>query len=115
MERSIVGLTAAMVHYFRRPPHSISGRVAVMLNGLGATKYEELFVLWDGIQAEIEAKGLTLVAPEVGEFITSLDMAGCSLTLTWLDHGLEALWLAPADCVAFRRGAEIHTAPLSPV
>jgi dihydroxyacetone kinase len=99
----------------REKPTRASGRVAVMLNGLGATKYEELFVLWDGIQAEIEAKGLTLVAPEVGEFVTSLDMAGCSLTLTWLDHGLEALWLAPADCVAFRRGAEIHTAPLSPV
>jgi len=99
----------------REKPTRASGRVAVMLNGLGATKYEELFVLWDGIQAEIEAKGLTLVAPEVGEFVTSLDMAGCSLTLTWLDHGLEALWLAPADCVAFRRGAEIHTAPLCPV
>lgn len=89
-------------------PQDASGRVAVMLNGLGATKYEELFVLWTGVQAEIEAKGLTIVAPEVGEFVTSLDMAGCSLTIAWLDHGLEELWLAPADTAAFRRGAEVH-------
>jgi dihydroxyacetone kinase len=99
----------------REKPADASGRVAVMLNGLGATKYEELFVLWAGIQAEIEAKGLRIVAPEIGEFVTSLDMAGCSLTLTWLDHGLEALWLAPADSAAFRRGAEIHAASHPPV
>jgi dihydroxyacetone kinase len=91
------------------------GRVAVMLNGLGATKYEELFVLWTGIQAEIEARGLTIVAPEVGEFVTSLDMAGCSLTMTWLDHGLEELWIAPAESAAFRRGGEIHAVSEAPI
>jgi dihydroxyacetone kinase len=99
----------------REKPADASGRVAVMLNGLGATKYEELFVLWAGIQGEIEARGLTIVAPEIGEFVTSLDMAGCSLTLTWLDRDLEALWLAPADTAAFRRGAEIHAASHPPV
>jgi dihydroxyacetone kinase len=99
----------------REKPADAKGRLAVMLNGLGATKYEELFVLWTGIQAEIEARGLTIVAPEIGEFVTSLDMAGCSLTLTWLDHGLEALWLAPADSAAFRRGAEIHAVSHPPV
>ena len=35
--------------------------------------------------------------PEVGEFVTSLDMAGCSLTITWLDEELEKFWCAPSD------------------
>jgi dihydroxyacetone kinase len=92
----------------RERPDDACGRVAVMLNGLGATKYEELFGLWLGVEAELKACGLTIVAPEVGEFVTSLDMAGCSLTLSWLDHGLEDLWLAPAACAAFRRDSEVH-------
>ena len=50
---------------------------------------------------------LTIVAPEVGELVTSLDMAGCSLTLIWLDDELETLWRAPADTPAFREGSAI--------
>jgi dihydroxyacetone kinase len=99
----------------RERPRDAGGRVAAMLNGLGATKYEELFALWLSVSAELEACGLTIVAPEVGEFVTSLDMAGCSLTLSWLDHGLEDLWLAPADSAAFRRGAEVRSAALPPI
>jgi dihydroxyacetone kinase len=45
-----------------------------------------------------------LVEPEVGELVTSLDMAGCSLSITWLDEELEGYWVAPADTPAFRRG-----------
>jgi dihydroxyacetone kinase len=81
------------------------GRVAVVLNGLGATKYEELYVLWGAVARLLDEAGLTPVRPEVGELVTSLDMAGCSLTLSWLDDELERLWLAPADTPAFRRGA----------
>ncbi|MFI0773512.1 dihydroxyacetone kinase family protein [Streptomyces sp. NPDC021212] len=80
-------------------------RVAVVLNGLGATKYEELYVLWGAVARLLAEAGLTPVRPEVGELVTSLDMAGCSLTLTWLDDELERLWRAPADTPAFRRGA----------
>lgn len=86
-------------------PAGSSGRVAVLLNGLGATKYEELFVLWNEVRQLLERAGLEVVRPEVGELITSLDMAGVSLTLTWLDEQLEELWSAPADTPAFRRGA----------
>ena len=99
----------------RERPQDASGRVAVVLNGLGATKYEELFGLWAGVQEEIEARGLTIVAPEVGEFVTSFDMAGCSLTVAWLDYGLEEFWLAPAEAAAFRRGAEIHATARAPI
>ncbi|WP_354529564.1 dihydroxyacetone kinase family protein [Nakamurella sp. UYEF19] len=91
-------------------PHRPDGpdsptKVAVILNGLGATKYEELFVLWKTLSGMFSAVGLEPVLPEVGEIVTSLDMAGCSLTITWLDDELEELWCAPADTPAFRRGA----------
>ena len=85
-------------------------RVAVILNGLGRSKWEELFVLWTCVETALRAAGLEPVAPEVGEFVTSLDMAGCSLTLTWLDAELEKLWCAPCDTPVLHRGAIAATA-----
>src|SRR5699024_2424157 len=86
-----------------RPPWA-DGRAAVLVNGLGATKYEELYVLFGSIAERLTRHGVELVAPEVGELVTSLDMAGCSLSVTWLDDDLLPLWTAPADTPAFRRG-----------
>ncbi|MEU9884564.1 dihydroxyacetone kinase family protein [Sphaerisporangium sp. NPDC051011] len=91
-------------------PAGAGGRAAVILNGLGSTKYEELFVLYGHVQRLLTAAGVEPVLPEVGELVTSLDMAGCSLSLTWLDDELERYWLAPADTAAFRRG-ETSTLP----
>lgn len=88
-----------------RGENGYDGRVAVILNGLGTVKYEELFVVYGRIAERLQEKGLTAVRPEVGEFVTSLDMAGLSLTLVFLDDELERLWLAPVDTPAFRRGA----------
>jgi dihydroxyacetone kinase len=85
-------------------PEDASGRAAVLVNGLGATKYEELFVLFGDIAELLRAADVVLVEPEVGELVTSLDMAGCSLSITWLDEELEGYWVAPADTPAFRRG-----------
>jgi dihydroxyacetone kinase len=79
-------------------------RVGVILNGLGATKYEELFVVWRTVAPLLRAAGYTLVDPEVGELVTSLDMAGCSLTLVFLDDELDELWRAPTDTPAYRKG-----------
>ena len=95
-------------------PAGASGRVAVVLNGLGCTKYEELFVLWTGVEAALARAGATVVAPEVGEYVTSLDMAGVSLTVTWLDDELERHWLAPSDVPVLRRGSIIPTVPAPP-
>lgn len=81
------------------------GRVAVLLNGLGATKYEELFVVYRRVAERLEDAGLTPVGVEVGEHVTSLDMAGLSLTLMFLDAELESLWTAAVDTPALRRGA----------
>ncbi|GAA3281603.1 dihydroxyacetone kinase family protein [Nesterenkonia halobia] len=82
-----------------------SGRVAIILNGLGTVKYEELFVVYGRVAERLEAAGLTPVRPEVGEFVTSLDMAGLSLTVVHLDEELEQHWTAPVDTPAYRRGA----------
>ena len=81
------------------------GRVAVVLNGLGTVKHEELFVVYARVAERLAEKGLTVVAPEVGEHVTSLNMAGLSLSVVFLDDELEELWLAPADTPAFRRTA----------
>lgn len=80
------------------------GRAVVLLNGLGTVKPEELFVVHHRIAQLLEQAGITPVLPEVGELMSSLDMAGLSLTLTFLDDELEELWSAPVDTIAFRRG-----------
>lgn len=89
-------------------PPGAGNRIAVILNGLGSTKHEELFVLWGTVAPLLREAGYTLVMPEVGELVTSLDMAGVSLTVTWLDGELEPLWLAPADTPAYRRGNAVR-------
>ncbi len=79
-------------------------RVVPLVNGLGSIKSEELFVLYGAIVPLLEAAGLHLVQPEVGELVTSFEMAGVSLTLFWLDDELEQLWAAPAAAPAYRKG-----------
>ncbi|SEB70745.1 homodimeric dihydroxyacetone kinase [Paramicrobacterium humi] len=80
-------------------------RVVPVLNGLGSVKSEELFVVFSRVADLLEEKGITLVDPQVGEFCTSFDMAGASLTLFWVDEELEKLWNAPTDTPAFRSGS----------
>jgi len=80
-------------------------RVVPVLNGLGSVKSEELFVVFSRVAELLEEAGVEIIDPQVGEFCTSFDMAGVSLTLFWLDEELERLWLAPADTPAFRTGA----------
>ncbi|GGJ29337.1 dihydroxyacetone kinase family protein [Paenarthrobacter histidinolovorans] len=96
-------------------PAGASQRLAVILNGLGSTKHEELFVLWRTVAPLLRDAGYTLVMPEVGELVTSLDMAGVSLTLTWLDDELEQYWTAPALTPAYRRGSVGFDAGISEV
>lgn len=81
-----------------------SPRVGVMLNGLGSVKYEELFVLYKRVSERLARAGLSVIQPEVGELVTSFEMAGVSLTLFWLDEALEAAWTAPANTPAYCRG-----------
>ncbi|MCV7281095.1 D-erythrulose 4-kinase [Mycolicibacterium flavescens] len=92
-------------------PDTDERRIAVILNGLGRTKYEELFVLWGEVARRLRERGYDIVEPEVGELVTSLDMAGCSLTVMWLDDELERYWTAPADTPAYRKGVSALAAP----
>jgi len=85
-------------------PEDDGRRIAVVLNGLGTVKYEELFVAYRMVAELLEHRGCTIVDPEVGEQCTSLDMAGLSLTVMWLDEELERLWTAPCDTPAYRKG-----------
>ncbi|MCC8909675.1 dihydroxyacetone kinase family protein [Curtobacterium sp. GD1] len=88
-------------------------RVVPILNGLGSVKYEELFVVFAAVQRRLTAAGAVVVEPEVGELVTSFDMAGVSLTLFWLDDELEELWAAPADSPAYRKGGAVPQEPVS--
>ncbi|WP_210507956.1 dihydroxyacetone kinase family protein [Naasia sp. SYSU D00057] len=82
-------------------------RVVPILNGLGSVKYEEMFVVYRRIARLLEEAGVEIVDPHVGEFCTSFDMAGTSLTLFWLDEELERLWDAPVDSPAYRKGSVV--------
>ncbi len=98
-------------------PVGAGRRAAVVLNGLGDTKYEEMFVLYRHVDRLLADAGVEAVLPEVGEFVTSLDMAGTSLSLCWLDDELAQLWAAPADTPTFKRGnaSELPTFAPRPV
>lgn len=80
-------------------------RVVPIVNGLGSVKNEELYVVYARIAELLESAGVTIVDPRVGEFCTSFDMAGVSLSLLWLDDELESLWNAAADTPAFHAGS----------
>jgi dihydroxyacetone kinase-like protein len=80
-------------------PFSSGDKVALMINGLGGTPISELYLLY-GIAAEkLAAMGITATRSYVGEYCTSLEMAGCSLTLVKLDDEIDALLGAPASIV----------------
>ncbi|MEM6429423.1 MAG: dihydroxyacetone kinase subunit DhaK [Deinococcota bacterium] len=85
------------------PPDGASSDVAVIVNSLGRTSDEELFVLYKDVAGELEQAGLNVHETHVGRLTTSLDMDGCSLSLFWLDDELKPLLEAPADCPAYTR------------
>ncbi len=80
------------------------GEVLLLVNGLGGTPSMELYVMYHAARRLLEARGLRVARSLVGTLVTSLDMAGCSLTVTRLDRELIALWDAPVATVALRWG-----------
>ncbi len=96
--------------------HQTAGaRLGVIINGLGSVKYEELFVFWNDVHPLLEQAGLHIADVQIGEFVTSFDMAGFSMTFVWFAEELESLWLAPATTPAFSRGTVLPHEPLDPV
>ncbi|WP_152353773.1 dihydroxyacetone kinase subunit DhaK [Brachybacterium subflavum] len=80
------------------------GPVLLLVNGMGATPLLELYILAADAHAILEEKGVEVARDLVGNYITSLDMAGASITLLRLDEELTALWDAPVSTPALRRG-----------
>lgn len=80
----------------------IGDKVSVLVNSLGATPLEELYILYNKIAQLIDKTGATIVHPLVGRYATSMEMTGASLTLCKLDEELEALMNAPAHCAFWR-------------
>ncbi|MBJ2119455.1 dihydroxyacetone kinase subunit DhaK [Arthrobacter sp. MSA 4-2] len=83
---------------------SSGDRIAVLVNGMGATPLEELYVLYRKVHRIAEELGLTVEKRYIGEYATSLEMAGASLSLLKLDDERLALLNAPASSPFFREG-----------
>ena len=76
--------------------------VAVLVNGLGATPLMELYIVNNRVKKVLEEKGIKIYKTLVGEYMTSLEMAGFSISLLKLDEELKELLDAPADTPAFK-------------
>jgi dihydroxyacetone kinase-like protein len=65
----------------------------------------ELYLMYDAVRRRLNGRGVTVARSLVGSYVTSLDMAGCSVTLSMLDPETIALWDAPVHTAALRWGA----------
>ncbi|PZO81359.1 MAG: dihydroxyacetone kinase [Mesorhizobium amorphae] len=72
--------------------------VSVLVNSLGATPLEELYIVYRRIAARLKDQNIRIVQPLVGRYATSMEMAGVTLTLCRLDGEIERLLAAPCDC-----------------
>jgi dihydroxyacetone kinase-like protein len=79
-------------------PLKAGDRASIMVNSLGATPPEELYILYRVVKRRLEAAGVAIVMPLVGRYATSMEMAGVSFTLCKLDDELEGFLKAPCDC-----------------
>ena len=85
--------------------HDFAGsETIVMVNGMGATPLMELYLMYGEVKSLLDAAGVTVVRNLVGNYITSLDMAGCSVTVVKVDDELLALWDAPVKTAGLRWG-----------
>ena len=82
----------------------LTGDLAVMVNGMGGTPLIELYLVYNEVAKIIAAKGATIARNLVGNYITSLDMAGASITVLRLTPDLTRLWDAPVETPALRWG-----------
>lgn len=83
-------------------PLAKGDRVSLLVNSLGATPPEELYILYHRAARQLGSKDVRVVMPLVGRYATSMEMAGASLTLCKLDDELEERLLAPAECAFWR-------------
>ena len=77
-------------------------RVSVLINSLGATPPEELYILYRYVRKHLDQLNLDVLMPLVGRYATSMEMAGVSFTVCRLDGELESYLKAPAECAFWR-------------
>jgi dihydroxyacetone kinase-like protein len=80
-------------------------RALAFVNGMGGTPLIELYVVYNKVAKMCADRGVTIARNLVGSYITSLEMAGCSITLLKLDDEMIRLWDAPVNTPALRWGA----------
>jgi dihydroxyacetone kinase-like protein len=85
-------------------PYESGDRVLAFVNGMGGTPLIELYIVYNELNKFLQGKGITIERNLIGNYITSLEMAGCSITLLKLDDELVRLWDAPVDTPALRWG-----------
>jgi dihydroxyacetone kinase-like protein len=86
-------------------PYESGDRVLAFVNGMGGTPLIELFIVYRELHRFLEQRGITIERRLIGNYITSLEMAGCSITLLRVDDELVQLWDAPVNTPALRWGA----------
>lgn len=87
-------------------------KVAVLVNGLGSTPLEELYLIYRRVHQTLTERGAKIVHTFVGEYATSLEMAGASVSICHLDDELSDLISQPADSPFFTHGSPSASAPL---
>jgi dihydroxyacetone kinase-like protein len=85
-------------------PFGEGDRVLLFVNGMGGTPQIELYIAYRAAAALLEERGITVERNLIGDWITSLEMAGMSLTLLKLDDDMIQLWDAPVHTAAMRKG-----------
>ena len=80
------------------------GDALLFVNGFGGTPAMELYLMYHAAEAQLAKHGITPLRALVGNYVTSLDMAGCSITVTLLDEEMARLWDAPVHAPALRWG-----------
>ncbi len=81
-----------------------SGSAILLVNGFGGTPAMELYVMYDAARKLLEAEGIEVARSLVGSYVTSLEMAGCSITVSMAEASHLALWDAPVRTAALRWG-----------
>ena len=85
-------------------PFQSGDNVLAFVNGLGGTPLIELYIVYNEVQRLLAGSGIMISRNLIGSYMTSLEMAGCSITLVKLDADLIALWDAPVKTPALRWG-----------
>lgn len=85
-------------------PYNSGDEVLAFVNGMGGTPLLELYIVYDELSNFLKGRGIQIARNLVGSYMTSLEMAGCSITLLKLDDELEELWNAPVKTAGLRWG-----------